>query len=243
MRNLLRADLKRIFRVGLIYVGLLLALISISYTVLEGVVNDGSIGLINGVQKSLNGAAMALFIVFPAFYAVFAHELSSKSMQTVLGHGITRDKLIIAKLLDAAIVLLCLYLVIIVAALIAINTVSQVVLSPQQQLNLIIFIILRWLRHFGYIVFSAMIMYISGSTVLGIIACIAFTVVFKLVFNIVEFFSSLSLYDYTFDGLLDWAYTGIEVGAAPWQLLPAVCYLLAALAITTYFFRRKEFDF
>ena len=240
MRNLLRADLKRIFRVGLIYAGLLLALIYISYTVLEGVVNDGSIGLINGVQKSLSGAPMALFIVFPTFYAVFAHELSSKSMQTVLGHGITRDKLIIAKLLDAAIVLLCLYLVIITVALIVINTGSAIVLSPQQQVNLIIFILLRWLRHFGYIVFSAMIMYISGSTVLGIIACIAFTVVFKLVFNIVEFFSSLSLYDYTFDGMLDWAYTGIEVGAAPWQLLPAACYLLAALAITTYFFRRKE---
>ena len=243
MRNLLRADLKRIFRVGLIYVGLLLALIYISYTVLEGVVNDGSIGLINGVQKSLSGAPIALFIVFPTFYAVFAHELSSKSMQTVLGRGITRDKLIIAKLLDAAILLLCLYLAIIVAALIVINTESAIVLSPQQQVNLIIYIILRWLRHFGYIVFSAMIMYISGSTVLGIIACIAFTVAFKLVFNIVEFFSSLSLYDYTFDGLLDWAYTGIEVGAAPWQLLPAVCYLLAALIITTYFFRRKEFDF
>ena len=243
MRNLLRADLKRIFRVGLIYAGLLLALIYISYTVLEGVVNDGSIGLINGVQKSLSGAPMALFIVFPTFYAVFVHELSSKSMQTVLGHGITRDKLIIAKLLDAAIVLLCLYLVIITVALIVINTGSAIVLSPQQQVNLIIFILLRWLRHFGYIVFSAMIMYISGSTVLGIIACIAFTVVFKLVFNIVEFFSSLSLYDYTFDGMLDWAYTGIEVGAAPWQLLPSACYLLAALAITTYFFRSKEFDF
>lgn len=243
MRNLLRADLKRIFRVGLIYVGLLFALIYISYTVLEGVVNDGSIGLINGVQKSLSGAPIALFIVFPTFYAVFAHELSSKSMQTVLGHGITRNKLIIAKLLDAAIVLLCLYLIIITVALIVINTESAIVLSPQQQVNLIIYILLRWLRHFGYIVFSAMIMYISGSTVLGIIACIAFTVVFKLVFNIVEFFTSLSLYDYTFDGMLDWAYTGIEVGAAPWQLLPAACYLLAALAITTYFFRRKEFDF
>ena len=243
MRNLLRADLKRIFRVGLIYVGLLLAMIYMSYTVLEGVVNDGSIGLINGVQKALNGAPMALVIVCPAFYAVFAHELSSKSMQTVLGHGITRNKLIIAKLLDAAILLFCLYLIIIAGALIVINTGSAIVLSPQQQVNLIIFIILRWLRHFGYIVFSAMIMYISGSTVLGIIACIAFTAIFKLVFNMVEFFSSLSLYDYTFDGLLDWAYTGIEVGAAPWQLLPAVCYLFAALAITTYFFRRKEFDF
>ena len=243
MRNLLRADLKRIFRVGLIYGGLLLALIYISYAVLEGVVNDGSIGLINGVQKSLSGAPIALFIVFPTFYAVFAHELSSKSMQTVLGHGITRNKLIIAKLLDAAILLLCLYLIIITVALIVINSGSAIVLSQQQQVNLIIYIILRWLRHFGYIVFSAMIMYISGSTVLGIIACIAFTVVFKLVFSIIEFFSSVSLYDYTFDGLLDWAYTVIEVGAVPWQLLPAGCYLLAALAITTYFFRRKEFDF
>ena len=239
MRNLLRADLKRIFRVGLIYIGLLLALIYISYTVLEGVVNDGSIGLVRGVQKSLSGAPIALFIVFPAFYAVFAHELSSKSMQAILGHGITRDKLIVAKLLDAAIVLLCVYLVIIVATLVVINGESAIILSSQQQTNLVIFIILRWLRHFGYIVFSAMIMYISGSTVLGIVVCVAFTVVF----NLIEFFSSLSLYDYTFDGLLDWAYTGIEMEAFPWQLLPAACYLLAALAITTYFFRRKEFDF
>ena len=243
MRNLLRADLKRIFRIGLIYVGLLLALIYISYTVLEGVVNDGSIGLIRGMQKSLSGAPIALFIVFPTFYAVFAHELSSKSMQTVLGHGITRDKLIIAKLLDSAIVLLCVYLIIIVATLVVIKGESAIILSSQQQTNLVIFIILRWLRHFGYIVFSAMIMYISGSTVLGIVACVAFTVVFRLVFNMIEFFSSLSLYDYTFDGLLDWAYTGIEMEAFPWQLLPAACYLLAALAITTYFFRRKEFDF
>jgi ABC-type transport system involved in multi-copper enzyme maturation permease subunit len=243
MRNLLRADLKRIFRVGLIYIGLLLALIYISYTVLEGVVNDGSIGLVRGVQKSLSGAPIALFIVFPTFYAVFAHELSSKSMQAVLGHGITRDKLIVAKLLDAAIVLLCVYLVIIVAILAVINGESAIILSSQQQTNLVIFIILRWLRHFGYIVFSAMIMYISGSTVLGIVACVAFTVVFRLVFNMIEFFSSLSLYDYTFDGLLDWAYTGIEMEAFPWQILPAACYLLAALAITTYFFRRKEFDF
>ena len=243
MRNLLRADLKRIFRVGLIYIGLLLALIYISYTVLEGVVNDGSIGLVRGVQKSLSGAPIALFIVFPTFYAVFAHELSSKSMQAVLGHGITRDKLIVAKLLDAAIVLLCVYLVIIAVTLAVINGGSAIILSSQQQTNLVIFIILRWLRHFGYIVFSAMIMYISGSTVLGIVACVAFTVVFRLVFNLIEFFSSLSLYDYTFDGLLDWAYTGIEMEAFPWQLLPAACYLLAALAITTYFFRRKEFDF
>ena len=243
MRNLLRADLKRIFRVGLIYIGLLLALIYISYTVLEGVVNDGSIGLVRGVQKSLSGAPIALFIVFPTFYAVFAHELSSKSMQAVLGHGITRDKLIVAKLLDAAIVLLCVYLVIIAVTLVVINGESAIILSSQQQTNLVIFIILRWLRHFGYIVFSAMIMYISGSTVLGIVACVAFTVVFRLVFNMIEFFSSLSLYDYTFDGLLDWAYTGIEMEAFPWQLLPVACYLLAPLAITTDFFRRKEFDF
>ena len=123
------------------------------------------------------------------------------------------------------------------------NTESAVVLSTQQQADLIIFILLRWLRHFGYIVFSAMIMYISGITVLGIIACIAFTVVFRLVFNVLEFFLSLSIYDYTFDGLLDWAYTGIEVGAVAWQLIPAVFYLLAALMVTVYFFRRKEFDF
>ena len=55
---------------SLIYGGLILALIYISYTVLEGVVNDGSIGLINGVHKGLSGELIALYIVFPTFYAV-----------------------------------------------------------------------------------------------------------------------------------------------------------------------------
>ncbi|MCR5209730.1 MAG: hypothetical protein K6C99_05935 [Lachnospiraceae bacterium] len=54
-------------------------------------------------------------------------------MQTVLGHGITREKLIIAKLLDAAILLFSVYLVIIATAFIAMNTESAVVIDTPSE--------------------------------------------------------------------------------------------------------------
>ncbi len=243
MRDLLRADIRRISRMWLIYIGLFIAMFYIDFKIDEGVINNGSIGFISGVQAAFDGAPLALFVVFPVFYAVFAHELSSKSMQCILGHGITRDKLIATKLLDAAIVLAAIYIAITVWILYRLSDNTSVILSSSQKINLIIFICLRWVRHLGYIAFSAMIMYLSNFTALGVISCLAFTVMFKFIFKVIEFFAGLSIYDYTFDGLLDWAYTGIEVGGFAWQLIPAAGYIIAALVITIIFFRRKEFDF
>ncbi|MCR5650992.1 MAG: hypothetical protein K6F86_07420 [Lachnospiraceae bacterium] len=109
--------------------------------------------------------------------------------------------------------------------------------------NAIIAIWLRALRFFGYICFSAMIMFIFNSTALGIIVCVAFTLVFRLLFMAISRLGGIEVYDYTIDGLLDWAYKSIEAGGAGWQIIPVFLYIIAAVAITIIFFNRKEFEF
>ena len=243
MKNLFRADMRRILRAKSLYICSVLSILWILWGILREIINQGenATGYISGVTKSLGSGLEALLIVFPVFYAVFAHELSSKSMQCVLGHGITRDKLVLTKFLDAAALIVGIYLVITVVVLGCAD--SSLGISDRQMRQLVIFVWLRGLRHFGYIVFSAAIMFLANSASAGIVACVAFSFVFQLVFELIEIFTGYSVSDYTFDGMLDWAYDAIEAGAFPWQLVPAVGYMAAAVIVTILFFRRKEFEF
>ncbi len=243
MRNLFRADMRRILKMPVIYVGFTLSLIVIMVKLADKVYSQGdnASAYISGFTNALNSSFMALFITVPIFYAVFSKELSSKSMQCILGRGLSRDKLIITKLLDAALPLVFIY--IIISILSGLFAGSSAGISDRQMSNLIAFVWMRGLRYFGYIIFSAMVMYLSGSTAAGMVVSVAFAVFFRALFLTMEEFFGATFYDYTFDGLLDWAYSSIETGAFPWQFIPAFAYLLAAVVITIIFFRRKEFEF
>jgi hypothetical protein len=116
-------------------------------------------------------------------------------------------------------------------------------ISSRQMTNGIIAIWLRALRFFGYICFSAMIMFIANSTALGIIVCVAFTLILRILFMAITRLGGIAVYDYTIDGLLDWAYKSIEAGGPGLQIIPVFLYILAAVAITVIFFNRKEFEF
>ena len=112
-------------------------------------------------------------------------------------------------------------------------------ISRRQMAMAIIAIWLRALRFFGYICFSAMIMFIANSTALGIIVCVAFAMVFRLLFVAITRLGGIAVYDYTIDGLLDWAYRSIEAGGYGLQIIPVLLYILAAVAVTVFFFSRK----
>ncbi|MCR4924286.1 MAG: hypothetical protein K5931_09810 [Lachnospiraceae bacterium] len=243
MRNLFRADLGRILKVPVIYVASVLSLIVILFEMMDELINKGenATAYISGFTSSLSAPYLALFITVPFFYAVFSNELSSKSMQCIIGRGLSRDKLIITKFLDVAVLLGFLYIFITMLCLLFAD--ASYGISDRQMYNLLIFIWMRALRYFGYIVFSAMVMYLTSSTAAGMVTSIAFALIFKIIFVLMEELFGVTIYDYTFDGMLDWAYSSIETGAFPWQFIPAIAYLLAGLFITVFFFRRKEFEF
>lgn len=244
MRNLIKADMARILRTKLIYVGLVFIIYRLIDQIFEQIANDGfgAKSFIDGIHAALTDQIYgALYLVIPVFFAVFSNEIPSKAMQCILGRGLTRDKLILAKLIDSAI-LLAGYFVIISAIIFMLND-ESVAMSAIQNRNLVIYIIFTFLRFYGYIVFSAMIMFLTNSTAAGIVSCVAFTVIFKLTFKVLEMFTEFTMYDYTFDGQLDLSYGLIEAGRFGWQIIPAALYLVAGVVITVIFFRRREFEF
>ena len=162
-------------------------------------------------------------------------------MRSILGHGLPRGKLITSKLLEAAILLSGIFAILMAVALVLAS--PEYAISSRQMTNGIIAIWLRALRFFGYICFSAMIMFIANSTALGIIVCVAFTLILRILFMAITRLGGIAVYDYTIDGLLDWAYKSIEAGGPGLQIIPVFLYILAAVAITVIFFNRKEFEF
>lgn len=243
MRNLVKADLCRILKTKTIYVGTVIAAAVMVFSILRSLTASGrnATGYMSGLISALDGFLFPLVIALPVFIAVFSHELTSRSMQCILGHGLTRGKLISSKLLEAAILLAGIFMILMVVAIVLAS--PEYAISSRQMTNGIIAIWLRALRFFGYICFSAMIMFIFNSTALGIIVCVAFTLVFRLLFMAITRLGGIAVYDYTIDGLLDWAYKSIEAGGPGLQIIPVFLYILAAVAITIIFFNRKEFEF
>jgi ABC-type transport system involved in multi-copper enzyme maturation permease subunit len=243
LRNLIKADLCRILKTKMLYVGTVIAVAVLVFTILRSLTSAGrnATGYMSGLNSALDGFIFPVVIALPVFIAVFSHELTSKSMQCILGHGLTRGKLITSKLLEAAILLAGIFAIIMIAAIVLAS--PEYAISSRQMTNGIIAIWLRALRFFGYICFSAMIMFIANSTSLGIIVCVAFTLVLRIGFMALSRLGGIEVYDYTIDGLLDWAYKSIEAGGPGLQIIPVFLYILAAVAITVIFFNRKEFEF
>ena len=235
----------RIRKVWILYLGIIIFAINLICQIFKSLFQNGfsAKSYLDALHSAAGGGAVTqLLVVLPVFLAVFLSELSSKSMQCVLGRGISRDKLILTKLLETGL-LVAVYFA--VATLVAgmINSDETLALSAAQKANTFIFIWMSAFRVFGYLIFSAMVLFLADSTAAGVIACVVFVYLFKIVVRLIEYVSDLTLYDYTFDGFLDWGYQAVEAGGIAWQFFPAILYVAAAFLVTVFFFRRKEFDF
>lgn len=245
MKNLIKADLRRIFKRKSLYICIVLLLASLIRALLLALSESGfnATGIINGMHDGLGAAIGKLLITIPVFFAVFAHEQSSKSMLCVLGHGLTRGRIIAAKLLEAAILIMIYFIPVTGLYAILIGDGTETGMSPDQMGCAYIFILLAAFRLFGYIAFTALIFFLSTSTTVGVIACVLFSYLFDRILLITEMFVDLSLRDYTFDGQLDWAYLTIEAGGFGYQIITAALFVAAAIAATVIFYQRKELEF
>ena len=244
MRNLLKADLSRILRLKLLYIALFLGMLNIAMSLANEYIKKdyAATAYVSAIELSFGGVIMALSIVVPVFYMVYFQEFLSRSMICLLGWGLSRGKLVVSRLLIAAVLLFCIFVILaFFAGIFSLDPTLGV--SNGQKGNLLIFICLRYLRYLGYIIFSGMAMYLTNSAVVGIIASSAFALFFRAILAIIELMADISIYDYTFDGLLDWAYTTLCLGGFAWQLIPALCYVAVAIAVTIHFFKGKEFEF
>ena len=130
MRLLIRADLRRVLRKP---DGIAAEYLEMTRTTLE------DIGL--------------PFLCIPIFLAVYGDEFKSGTLQCVIGRGLSRPKVVIAKLLDAAILLTgavaAVFLVIFIR-----NSFSNLAITPRQNLHFLYVCIVCVLRGVGYMALS-----------------------------------------------------------------------------------------
>ena len=243
MRNLIRADISRVLKRPLVYVALITSLLAYLFSFEMTIANEfvNSASYLSGIKKAMDNSGLIFIITIAVFIAVFSNELKAKSMQVVIGHGLTRGKLIAAKFLDG-IIIVCLYFIVFTAVgLLALYS-SGNAASDQAQM------VLRytWMcayRIGGYVIFSAAIMFLTSSTSLGVIAAVAFSLLVDSIMSLIDELTEVRFFDYTFDGLINEALLRVDAHLFGWQVIPAFLYIAFALALTIFFFNRKEFEF
>ena len=245
MKNLIRADMWRILKRKSLYICLVIVLIYQVVKLLEALGDDGfnATGFINGMHSGLGAPMVKLLITLPVFFAVFSREFTSKSMLCVLGHGMTRGRIVAAKLIDAAILITGEFILITLFYGLLMGYGTELAISANQMVCAYIYIWLMAFRLFGYIAFSALVFFLSGSASAGVASCVFFTYLFEALLNVAELFVDIPIRDYTFDGQLGWAYTTIEAGGFGYQIFPAALMVIAAIAATVIFYQRKELEF
>jgi len=245
MRLLISADLERILKKRSFIVMLIIVLI---YTVLniiffanEKVSASGFISLMN--SNIFAPHIVALLIGLPVFLAVGADEISSNSMQAIIGRGVSRGRMIIAKVIDCLILITMIYALLSVIAFVS-EAVLGAGLSGTQKLHLLARAAIADLRTFGATVMAMAVLFITYNIALGVIADICALTIVYLILEMTSALTGVDIAGYSFTGMMERANDMIVSGVFPYQI-PIALLIFCVIPITAaiIIFSRKELDF
>ena len=250
MRNVIKADLFRVQRKKSYII-----MISIVSLLMVGAALLAGSGLFKG-DKSENfsmflSAATAfnsLFIGIPVFSAVLSDDFKSRSMQTAIGMGMSRTKMILARFLEIVFIVVEAYFVftLITSVLGFAFGIDKIVIAK----------VVRemWINSIEILVFSAISMifvYLSQNGSVGMVIYILLSMnIVSLLFNALSLIpfiknSNIDINDFLASGIMDKvADKKLAAGArAGWAAVLCGCYIALPLFITTRIFRHKELEF
>ena len=237
MRNVIRADLGRIFRKPSFYIIVVLTLVFLATRKQA----DTAADQIDNMKYYLN--SLILFCVsIPIFLGVYSDDFKSGSMINLIGKGLSRKKVVIAKLLDVTMVLTAFYSVAYIVAVIK-NEAAGVAVTPKQNLALLGYVLFCVLRGVGFFALASFVVFATWSTSGGMAVLLITVSISRIALLIVQRKFTLPIYDYSFDGLLESAYAKFAVGSFGWHIIPAlVLYVGGAVFLTMLLFDRREID-
>ncbi len=247
MRNCIKADILRVQRKkGLIIMSIIIMLI----IAIAGIVarTSGDKGpdrffLILSATLGFN----TLMLGIPVFNAVLGDDFKSKSMQTAIGHGLSRDKLILARLIEIIVIVIEAYIVFLLGILIfgLIGGVDMKTIGDTIQTNLdeILCII-------GFSAVSMIFVYGTQNGVLGLVFYILLGAsVFDIIISAISLLPFLrdtdfNLGDYVISGMATKVVQASSFGTgALWFLAFLVFWVALPTFIAMQIFKNKELDF
>lgn len=239
MRNLLRADLRRILKRVSIYIWLFLIFVVFFLSALSKDYTADIIGMEQGVTSLLG----PILVSIPVFLGVYGREIQAGSMQCVIGRGMSRTKLILTKYLEC--VLMCLFFFFFIwLAFFLRNNVGDAGLTANQNKMLTTFVLFVFIKTCGYFAFTTFFFFIAWSVAPGIVALLVSAFLMPMLFTMLDGFLKTDFSEFYFNGMIDNAYASIAAGDIGYTLILAiVLYIGGALLLTALVFRKKEIEF
>ena len=239
MRNLLRADLRRILKRVSIYVWLFLIFVIFFLSALSKDYTADIVGMEQGVTSLLG----PILVSIPVFLGVYGREIQAGSMQCVIGRGMSRTKLILTKYLEC--VLMCLFFFFFIwLAFFLRNNVGDAGLTANQNKMLTIFVLFAFIKTCGYFAFTTFFFFIAWSVAPGIVALLVSAFLMPMLFTMLDGLLKTDFSEFYFNGMIDNAYASIAAGDIGYTLILAiVLYIGGALLLTALVFRKKEIEF
>ena len=249
MTNYIKADVSRILRKNsfLTAVGVFFAL----YAVMVFIYFNPSFTTEMYVAKITSYLGYYPLIVgLFVFISVYADDFKCKSMQTAIGYGFSRNRIIAAKLLESCLLLAGIGVIMGVI----VNIVPSVVglgIDGSQHLNLMLTVAVEVVRTVGYIAISSIAVFASQNAVNGIIFYVLFST--KSVYIILSMILGQDILVNIVGDLPQYLYTPqlYAAKAAIIQqktfgiafIVTIIVYVIAPAVISAVIFRKKELEF
>ena len=247
MKDLIIADIIRIFRKPTYRIVLLVCLImSLIWAVRARMNVWNGYTFVTGQVGALKIAGLILGIAI--YLSVYADEFSSNSMQCLIGHGVSRFKLLLAKYIDCVIVTVVSFFIYLFFAMMLGLALGAGINAAE--LKFICGLVMVWMfKSLGYATFSMIVLYwtknVGLATIVDAILLFAGSTLMSFLDSI-PVIKFLHLHKYIFEGMLINANSSWQLGqngALFWILFAIVRISVFSIVISFLLFRKKELDF
>lgn len=249
MRRLLEADLRRVAGKILPWVLIVLSLIWLTISLWLDIDDsaDRTYFFLDTVMTKYS--FVSLVIGFSALMGIYADEFKSMVMIGVIGHGLSREKFVLAKFVDLCLLTLQMQMLALIYVLI-LKAAYGIDFSSAQTKFFVLMFVTAYIDTIAFVSIAAIFYFLSENAVIGMVAFLAFELVIPLTLIMFGMFSSFAvnhLEKYYVSGLLSSAGSDFILGDYTSGILnllfTIVVYVFGSLALTILIFRRKELEF
>lgn len=249
MRRLIWGDFRRILAKKTVGVTFILALLFIvgRVSLLYMAYDNSPFAAVKYLIQTLPLVSAIISVVI--FNAVYADDFKSMSFVTAIGRGIPRTKVVIAKLIDIAILMVVIYAVmtIILNLLIVVPSGGfnhTLTVAWYTTIGVVVY------KSFGYIALASLVLYITNNIPLGSVVLALLHIVMEFstqMFSLIKFLKPFHLDRLNYAGLADNAASDFMMGAYGMGtlklLIGLVFYLTVVIIVTNVLFEKKELEF
>lgn len=249
MRRLIRADIRRILKKRSVRVLFFIILLSLSTHVIGSYLayEGDQVVPVKDLMSRLRMPELIIGLI--VLFGVYADDFRSMSYICVIGRGLTRSKLVLAKLLDTVILTVFIYGIITLVLGLGLKAVGCS-FTPRLGRAFYMTIFITIYKTVGYIALASMILYITNNIPVTTISLLLLYIVVPfsaLLFSLNPQVKALHIERLHFEGLAGNAFSdfmfgsvGIGIGKL---LLGLVVYLGLVLFVTIRIFDKKELEF